>query len=225
MHPKFKEAQAKREAASVTNARKLVDDLRHQVQHYKALSEGNSTGNSDVSSEEDSEGDWEDDDTAAAVNRDRRFFCVSAVISPSPTSLPFPVSVPTYLFVANMSEILLLATIKLDRKRARKAKINLVRKQKNASYLSFDTNIMSLTISTPSRVHFGVPLLIDHHTAFFPSVSFGCRSILRDPYSYLSSATPVSDTERIASHALGHTFLTLVLGYSFNSGRYTFCTH
>ena len=124
-----------------------------------------------------------------------------------------------------MSEILLLATPKLDRKRARKAKINLVRKQKNASYLSFDTNIMSLTICTPSRVHFGVPLLIDHHTAFFPSVSFGCRSILRDPYSYLSSATPVSDTEKIASHALGYTFLTLALGYSFDSGRYTFCTH
>ena len=56
VHPKFKEAQAKREAASVTNACKLVDDLRHQVQHYKALSDANSAANSDVGSEEDSEG-------------------------------------------------------------------------------------------------------------------------------------------------------------------------
>jgi len=110
-----------------------------------------------------------------------------------------------------MYEIFLLATIKLDRKCARKANINLVRKQKNASYLSFDTNNMSLTTSTPSRVHFGVPHLVDHHTAFFPSVSFGCRSILQDPYSYLSSATPVSNTEKIASHGLGYMFLTLVL--------------
>ena len=37
VHPKFQEAQAKREAASVVNARQLVDDLRLQVNTTKRL--------------------------------------------------------------------------------------------------------------------------------------------------------------------------------------------
>jgi len=52
VHPKFKEAQAKREAASFVNARQLVDDLRLQVKHYKALSQANSAANSDADSED-----------------------------------------------------------------------------------------------------------------------------------------------------------------------------
>jgi len=62
VHPTFKEAQAKCEVASVINARQLVDDLRHQVKHYKALSEANSATTSDSDSEDESEGDWEEAD-------------------------------------------------------------------------------------------------------------------------------------------------------------------
>jgi hypothetical protein len=58
MHPKFQEAQAKREAASVVNARQLVDDLRLQVKHNKALSQANSAANSDADSQDESEVGW-----------------------------------------------------------------------------------------------------------------------------------------------------------------------
>ena len=52
-----------------------------------------------------SEGDWEEADgnTAAAVNRDRRFSCVSSSISPSSTLIV--ASVPTYLSVDNISQM------------------------------------------------------------------------------------------------------------------------
>jgi len=58
VHPKFKEAQAKREGASVVNACQLVDNLRLQVQHYKALSQANSAANSDADSQDESEVGW-----------------------------------------------------------------------------------------------------------------------------------------------------------------------
>ena len=53
-------AQAKREAASVVNTRQLVNYLRLQVKHYKALSQANNAANSDADSEDESEGDWEE---------------------------------------------------------------------------------------------------------------------------------------------------------------------
>jgi len=52
VHPEFKEAKVKCEAASVSNSRKLVDDLFRHIQLYKALSKANS----DADSEDESEG-------------------------------------------------------------------------------------------------------------------------------------------------------------------------
>jgi len=89
VHPKFKEAQAKREGASVVNACQLVDNLRLQVKHFKALSQANSAANSDADSDNESEGDWKkaNGSTAAAVNRDRCFSCVSSSTAVSCVSL------------------------------------------------------------------------------------------------------------------------------------------
>ena len=105
--------------------------------HFLQLQSLDPTG-----SEEESEGNCEHDNTAAVVNHDRRFSCVSE------------------------SEIFPLATTKLellDSKCACKARINLVRKQQIASYLLFDAKNVSRKTLTPSRVRFGVSNLVARH--------------------------------------------------------------
>ena len=82
-HPNFKATKAKREAAtaaaSKTNERQLIDDLRNQtmIKHYKALSEANSAASSKAESDSEKEEDVISEDcdgvAAMAVNRKRRF--------------------------------------------------------------------------------------------------------------------------------------------------------
>ena len=173
MHPKFKEAQAKHKAASVVNARQLVDDLRLQVKHYKALSQTNSVANSDADSEDESEGDWDEvnGSTAAAANRDHCFSCVSSSITPSSTPIVVPVT--TYLSVAQMSQMSDIpprATTKQHQKIARKAKIALVPKQQIASYLLRESSSIPVSrkLPTQSRVHFCVFHSIVTHDSLSP---------------------------------------------------------
>jgi len=173
VHPKFKEAQAKHEAASVVNARQLVDDLRLQVKHYKAISQTNSVANSDADSEDESEGDWDEvnGSTAAAANRDHCFSCVSSSITPSSTPIVVPVT--TYLSVAQMSQMSDIpprATTKQHQKIARKAKIALVPKQQIASYLLRESSSIPVSrkLPTQSRVHFCVFHSIVTHDSLSP---------------------------------------------------------
>jgi len=197
VHPEFKEALAKREAASAVIARQPVDDLRLQVKHYKALSQANSAANCDADSKEESEGDWEEANrrTAAAVNRDRCFSSVSSSVSLSSTSI---VVVPTYLSLAKtsrISDIPPFAATKHGRKIAQKAKITLVRKQQIASYLSMENSLNTVSRKTPtqSRIHFCVSNSVVRHGQ---SQSTSCRisPILRGSDSRRSSASLVTDS-------------------------------
>jgi len=90
---------------SVSNAHKLVNDLRHQVQHYKALSKANSDANSDADSHDESEGNWnswEDNGSAAvAVNNAHCSSCVSSITGVV-SSFSTPAVVPKYFSVAKV---------------------------------------------------------------------------------------------------------------------------
>jgi len=133
--------------------------------------------------------------TTTALNRDRRFSCVSTS-SISPSSTPIVVPVPTYLSVAQISQISDIpprATTKQDRKIARKAKIALVRKQQIASYLSMESSSIPVSrkLPTQSRVHF----CVSHSFVTYgqsQSTSCGIRPILRGSDSYRSSASLVT---------------------------------
>ena len=163
---------------------------------YKALSEADSVWNSDVSSEEDSERNLEDDNAAAAVSHDYLFSCVSDVISPCPISFLSLFLFPLTFLWPKFLIFFSFATTKLARKRARKARINLARKQQIASYLSLDTKHVSRKTHTSPRVHFGFSNLVDSHaTQTSQSVLSGFQCILCDSYSYVSSAKPVSDVQ------------------------------